>query len=264
MAAIQPINLQLASVALIRIVATGKAPKPSSIGSATGFFFEYEKRIFLVTNRHVVVKEEEEFYPDTLIVRIHASKTNVDPIRDVVLSLYNASGSPLWFEHHIKAFDLVALEIGDLLKETDMVTCWKPVNLLKLDARVEVGSEVFVIGYPMGLFEPELYLPILRSGILATTYGLGFNELPICLIDANLHPGTSGSPVLVRPSAVQGGVTIPPSDLHSYLLGVNSGSYSVGGVAIGLNAVWYGNLILDIMSQERNGPTVEDSRSESS
>ncbi len=262
MAAMQSVNWHLASVGLIRIVATGKAPKPSSIGIATGFFFEYEKRIFLITNRHVVVKEEGEFYPDHLIVRIHASKTDVGPIRDLVLSLYDASGSPLWFEHHIKGFDLVALEIGDLLKETDMVTCWKPVNLLQPDTRVDVGGEVFVIGYPMGLFEPKLYLPILRSGILATTYGLPFNELPICLIDANLHPGNSGSPVIVKPSAVQGGVTMSPSDLQSYLLGVNSGSYSVGGVTMGLNAVWYGNLILDIVRQERSGPTVEDSRSE--
>jgi hypothetical protein len=258
------VNMHLASVALIRGVATGKAPKPSRIGSATGFFFEYEKRIFLVTNRHVVVKEEEESYPDHLIVRIHASKTKVDPIRNVVLPLYNASGSPVWFEHHIKAFDLVALEIGDLLKETDMVACWKPVNLMQQDAEVDVGTEVFVIGYPMGLFEPKFYLPIFRSGILATTYGMSFNELPICLIDANLHPGTSGSPVLVKPSAAQGGVSWSPSDLQSYLLGVNSGSYSVGGVALGLNAVWYGNLILDIVSQERNVSTVKDSRSESS
>jgi hypothetical protein len=254
--------MHLASVALIQGVATGKAPKPSSIGSATGFFFEHEKRIFLVTNRHVVIDEEKGSYPDQLIVRIHASKTQVDPVREIVLPLYNENGAPLWLEHQIKGIDLVALEVGDLLKETDMVTCWKPVNLMRLDERIDVGTEVFVIGYPMGFFEPKFYLPIFRSGILATTYGLTFNGQPICLIEANLHAGTSGSPVLIKPSGIQSGVNWSPADLQSHLLGVNSGGYSIGGVALGLNAVWYGNLILDLVTQKRNESSARDLRSE--
>jgi hypothetical protein len=264
MTVVRSVNVHLASVALIQIIATGQAPKPCSIGFATGFFFEQEGRTFLVTNRHVVVKEEDEFYPDRLVVRIHTSKTDILPTRDVVLPLYEANGRPLWLEHS-KGIDIIALEIGHLLKETDMVTCWKPDNVLQLDAKLEVGSQVLVIGYPMGLYEPKSYLPILRSGMLATTYGIAFDELPLCLIDANLHKGDSGSPVLTVPSEVIEGVALPPSHLPSYLLGVNSGSYSVRGVALGLNAVWYGNLILHIVSQGRpNEPTVRNSHSEPS
>lgn len=250
MASEVPVNEHLAAVALIQILATGKAPKPSRIGSATGFFFEHKEQIFLVTNRHVVVKEDEEFYPDQLIVRIHASKTDVDLTRDIVLQLYDVKGSPLWFEHQTKTFDLVALEIGSLLKDTDMVRCWKQENLLPPGARIDIGNQVWIIGYPMGLFEPKHYLPIVRTGILATTYNLTFNDLPICLIDANLHPGTSGSPVIVSRSEVQTTAIMSPSGLQSYLLGVNSGIYSVGGVSLGLNAVWFSSLIEDVVGRK--------------
>jgi S1-C subfamily serine protease len=241
-----PINTHLALVVFIRIVVTGKAPKPSFVGSATGFVFEHNEKRFLVTNRHVVVKEEEEFYPDQLLVRIHSSQDTVEMTREVALQLYDGNGHPVWLEHHDKAIDLAALEIGGLLKDTDMVTCWKSKNLVPQDYRVEVGVPVFIIGYPLGFFDQSHYLPPVRSGFLATTYGLDFNGLPICLIDANLHPGTSGSPVLIVSDEDHTPSVSIQSDLPSFLLGVNAGTYSVSGVSLGLNTVWYSKLLMDI------------------
>jgi len=201
----------------------------------------------LVTNRHVVIDEDKHFYPDHLIVRIHASHTDVDATRDVTLPLYDAQLNPIWREHQNKAYDLVLLNIGSLLTQTDKVVCWGYENLLSPTSRINVGSPVWVIGYPMAFFERQHYLPIVRSGMLSTTYGLTFNGLPTCLVDANLHQGTSGSPVLVQPEAVEGGSLIPPTRLQSYIVGINSGVHIVNGVSLGLNEVWYGRLIMDIL-----------------
>jgi V8-like Glu-specific endopeptidase len=241
----------MALVALIRIVATGSAPKPSSMGSATGFFFEHEGRRFLVTNRHVVVAEDKGFYPDHLIVRIHSSRESVVPTRDIELQLYDAKGGSIWLEHPTKGVDLAALEIGPLVKETDMIYFLTKEHLLPRDTTVTLGTQVFVVGYPMGLFEPKFYLPIVRTGTLATPYGINFDGSSICLIDANLHPGTSGSPVLISYSLALSAVQDPNTlrKFPSFLIGVNSGVYSMDGVSLGLNAVWYGRLLLDILSK---------------
>jgi len=60
------IDTMNASVTIIEMIATGLAPKPSTLGTATGFFFESNDRKFLVTNRHVVINERIGKYPDNL------------------------------------------------------------------------------------------------------------------------------------------------------------------------------------------------------
>jgi len=85
----------VATVTLIRMTARGQASEICRLGSATGFFFEYDQRRFLVTNRHVLVDEDRRFYPDHLIIQVHASKTNVDLTREVEVPLYDMKKNPL-------------------------------------------------------------------------------------------------------------------------------------------------------------------------
>jgi S1-C subfamily serine protease len=247
------IDLLLATVALIHPVATGQASQVCRLGSATGLFFQHDNREFLVTNRHVIIDEERGSYPDHLVIRVHASKTNVDLTRNIEAPLYDANKNPLWLEHQAKTVDLAAVEIGDLIEETDLIEYWKLERFLPDDVRVDVGAELLVVGYPMEFYDTKHNLPIVRSGTLATTYGTAFLGQPLFLADANLHPGTSGSPVVSPRSTLQRTVsgdirmgTYPP-----YLLGVNSGEYGQGGVRLGLNAVWYARLILDIVRRQQ-------------
>jgi S1-C subfamily serine protease len=46
-------------------------------GTATGFFFRDDKRLFLLTNRHIVRDEEKVFKPDYLLLRLHTNSEDL-------------------------------------------------------------------------------------------------------------------------------------------------------------------------------------------
>jgi hypothetical protein len=240
----------LASVTLLQIMATGRGPKPCKLSSATGFFFEYNRNRFLVTNLHAVISESEGQYPDHFVIQLHTSKTDVSQIREVRLELYDARGERKWLQHQKRSVDLAAINITDLLRDTDVLLSWTPEQLLPKGAKLGLGSEVLVVGYPMEFYDTRNNLPIVRTGTLASAYGMDFRGNPVCIVDANLEQGTSGSPVIVRPSSLLG---LPIDQLNDkkttypgYMVGVNSGEYSA--LSLGLYKVWYANLILDILS----------------
>jgi len=113
-----------------------------------------------------------------------------------------------------------------------------------------------IIGYPRGFSDAVNNLPIARNGLLASQYGLKFDGLPLCLVDANLHPGMSGSPVFAKQSNIwRSGpsrtLAIGRGD-NTYFLGVFSATVSTilsdsTQEPLGLGFVWYGNLIEDII-----------------
>jgi hypothetical protein len=59
------------------------------------------------------------------------------------------------------------------------------------------GSAVSFIGYPEGRFDIVHNLPILRKGYIATLPSIDFNGSKQILIDAQVFPGSSGSPVFI-------------------------------------------------------------------
>lgn len=92
-----PVNRLLHSVTPIRIK-SGR----SIVSTATGFFFFRDKRFYLVTNRHVVINEQEHFYPDALIIQVHDSD-DLFRVHDIEINLYR-DDKQLWIEHP-KIFD---------------------------------------------------------------------------------------------------------------------------------------------------------------
>ena len=80
--------------------------------------------------------------------------------------------------------------------------------------------------------------------MIASQYGINFNKKPYFLIDANLHPGTSGSPVvnshhtLFREQGSKEGYK---------LFGIQSAQHLVDGEPLGLNVVWYSYLLNEII-----------------
>jgi len=51
-------------------------------GTATGFFFATadQRRLFLITNRHVVKNEGKLFFPDRLKVRLHVDRKDLKAV----------------------------------------------------------------------------------------------------------------------------------------------------------------------------------------
>ncbi len=59
-----PISDLVATVTQIRCL-----KQDVRIGVASGFFYTLADRLYLITNRHVVIKEDDDYFPDELQLR---------------------------------------------------------------------------------------------------------------------------------------------------------------------------------------------------
>jgi len=216
------------------------------IGGGTGFFFRHDKQLFLITNRHVLINENTNFFPDKIVIRLNTNSSDLTQSTNQEYMLYDKiTDSPRWIELS-KDIDLVALPIDDpkecifaALGENNL----PPKNLI-----MGLGEQVIVIGYPHGFYDEIHNLPIVRNASIASAYGVPFKNTPVFLIDSNLHPGTSGSPVITVPSnfssSPDGGFEIH-GDKKWYFLGVNSATFG----ELRLNQIWYADLVLKLVEK---------------
>ena len=82
---------------------------------ATGFFYENEEHIYLITNRHVVIDEKKDHYPKAVKIIIHSSPTRPRVVREVHIPLYDDDMNPMWLEYaHIEStfIDIIGLKIS--------------------------------------------------------------------------------------------------------------------------------------------------------
>ena len=119
---------------------------------------------------------------------------------------------------------------------------------------INPGEDVMVIGFPRGLSDSVHNLPLVRNALISSAYGVDFEASPSFLIDANLHPGMNGSPVLTKPKNIwpdRDGNTNMLTGSPTYFLGVFSATLSVrisgNPEALGLGQVWYAKLIEEII-----------------
>ena len=63
--------------------------------NASGFFFERDDRLFLVTSRHVVIDEDTQHFPDRLEIELHLDATNLTRSTGFSMLLYN-EGEAVW------------------------------------------------------------------------------------------------------------------------------------------------------------------------
>ena len=107
---------------------------------------------------------------------------------------------------------------------------WSKDNFLPATYSLHPGDDVFIMGYPLGLKDNKNNLPIFRNAMIASSYRVPFDGKPLFLTDANLHPGTSGSPVITKPKNTlvdeQGNTSIVTGTVY-YLLGIHSATLGV-------------------------------------
>ena len=174
--------------------------------------------------------------------------------------------------HPNRSVDVAALNILDIVTErvrsSDKYVA--PHGLSVEDfpgdnsADIEVASDVIVVGYPRGFYDKINLFPIVKSGIVASRWGVGFEGNPYFLIDSKLFPGSSGSVVLSKPNdlMIKNGQVMYAKEKHFTLLGIYSGEpqFEEAPVEIGdlivtqkidfnLGVVWYGELIEEVISQ---------------
>lgn len=246
------INPIVATVPFVQMVKSS-----SVIGSATGFFYcRSDNKTFLITNRHVIETGQSSTNPDLLRLLLHRDPNNLTNNGFHDVPLYTSSGDPLWKDHATQTVaDVALVEIDRTNVQSNFfIKCFSSSDFLPTSYVLDPGEDVFIIGYPLGYFDSTHNLPVFRNAMIASVYGVPFHNDPCFLTDANLHPGTSGSPVITKPKSAwvdnEGNTTIGTGNRY-YLIGVHSGTKyrtlsSGANVPLGLGVAWYIKIVEDI------------------
>jgi len=186
------------------------------------------------------------FYPDSLLLRLHTDRADLRNQEDYRVDLYTGGKErrPVWKELD-KSIDVVAFDLPKAeLEDRFVFTGLAPKDFIQDKVVLGLGDPVIIIGYPYG-FSDELHgLPVARQGALASVPRVPFRGKRYFLVDANLHPGTSGSPVITKPSTIT--VTKTETVHHELgflLLGINSGAHG----DLELNIVWFTDVIAELI-----------------
>jgi len=222
----------------------------SLLTNASGFFFERDERLYLVTSRHVLFSKNSKHYPDRIEIELHINAENIAESTGFSIPLYR-DGKSLW-RHGTDAagvIDVAAIEIDrKALPKTAVYRAFSPKHLLSSLTQVEVGSSLLIVGFPLGFHDALHHTPVVRHAIIASSFGLRFQGEGFFLTDARTHRGSSGAPVIMRiaePLPAHG-------DLPWMLLGIHSSRFDVGtrdlieDEALGLNGAWYADILLKL------------------
>ena len=240
MPAVEPLLLTTAYISTLQ----GNTP----LSSATGFFFCRNERLYLVTNRHVMLDEASGHWPDRIVIRVFIDPANLTATTGFSIPLYQGGlGQWLQAQDSSGTTDVVAIEMDKNALPAGMVyAAFSPETLLTPDTIVEVGASLMVVGFPLGFSDTLHNLPVVRQAGLASHFGLRFHGIGYFLTDARTHRGISGGPVVLR---VADGTNSQPG-FHWRLLGIHSARLDVGSrdvqqdEALGLNSAWYADVLM--------------------
>lgn len=248
-------------------------------GGGTGFFFNHDEAgTFIVTNRHVVDPDDDDINPTDVFIWLRDA-TNVGQANRVEIPIHS-DGSPNWLEHPTQpeSVDLALIPIHPELSSLDDAydDDGQPTSgslAFTEDYFIHEGitadQRVSIIGYPGNFMDRSTIFPIRRNALIASPYGHNFEHMPIFLTDARMHPGTSGSPVVMEAGGMVRMSRDVPSERQKplFLLGIHSATFygtdlerylnqnpeTVGeedeyDARLDLNLAWYPQLITDILS----------------
>jgi len=221
-----------------------------ALTNASGFFFERDQRLFLVTSRHVMIDEASKHFPDRIEIELHTDPDNMAKSTGFSIPLYR-NGNSLWRQGLDAAggVDVAAIEIERrALPEPTVYRAFTPEHLFGSLDQAEVGTSVLVVGFPLGFHDTLHHMPVVRQAVIASSFGLRFQGQGYFLTDARTHRGTSGAPVVMRAT----GDKPLHGDLPWTLLGVHSARLDVGtrdlelDEALGLNCAWYADILMTL------------------
>jgi S1-C subfamily serine protease len=214
---------------------------------ASGFFFEREGRLFLVTSRHVVIDKPSKHFPDRIEIELHTDNENLTRSTGLSVLLYR-DGKSIWRQGKDAGgeIDVAVIELERAaLPPSAVLRCFTPAHLQRSLEEVEVGASLLIVGFPLGFHDMLHHLPVVRQAVIASSFGLRFQGLGYFLTDARTHRGTSGAPVVMRSPATD-------AQLPWKLLGVHAARMDMGSrdlqldETLGLNCAWYADILLTL------------------
>jgi hypothetical protein len=173
----------------------------------SGFFYLSDNGIFLITNRHVMAGALD------ITIAFHTGPRNSpDAITGVIhCDIENVQGTCVYHEND--RVDLCAVPLSGFLSgletaDTTLRVKYFDKTAIRDDDNLSyLGAinDIYMVGFPDGLFDTHRCYPIVRKGITASVPFLDFeNEVvrnagvdSVFLIDMPVFPGSSGSPVLL-------------------------------------------------------------------
>lgn len=203
-------------------------------------------KAFLVTNKHVLNKDENlRSAAQEIFIHVNMRKPdNSVTGKKGTLPLHYADSSKSWREHPEPDVDVVVFDVTSLIINFPQIErrmagydAFADKASLR-EQEIDIGDEVLVIGYPIGVKQGKTNYPIVRSGIIATKIGEQLQDeveengkkrqrsLRGFLVDGATVPGSSGSPVILKPIVgryVQGGIQLNAAP--ALLLGIISETY---------------------------------------
>jgi S1-C subfamily serine protease len=222
----------------------------NALTNATGFFFERDDRLFLVTSRHVMIDAPSKHFPDRIEIELHSDPANIARTTRFSIPLYQ-QGQSVWRQGIDSAgeIDVAAIEIDrSALPEAAAFRSFTPRHLVASHDTVEIGSAVLILGFPLGFYDQLHRVPVVRQAVVASSLGLRFQGEGYFLTDARTHRGSSGAPVIIRMTQPE----MAHSDLPWMLLGVHSARLDMGSreaeedEALGLNCAWFADILLTL------------------
>ena len=153
--------------------------------------------LYLVTNRHVIQDKKD--------ILIRFKRKNTECLIEQIIPLCNFDDA-FFTTSNNKLIDIAVISIDGSLISDDV----ENFGFFDIDANSytsneylfeggNIGSPVFMLGYPMGLVEDYSNLPICRVGCMARIDKIELRNNYRFLLDIMNYPGNSGSPILSAP-----------------------------------------------------------------
>ncbi len=218
--------------------------------NATGFFFERDGRLYVVTARHVLKDEAGDHHPDSILIDLHVEPDNAALVTQFMIPLFK-DGKSVWREGFDSGgeVDVAVVELDrSALPERLSLKAFTPDHLVRQLDEMEVGASILIVGFPLGFQDTLHHLPVARQAIIATSFGLRFQGEGYFLTDARMHRGASGAPVVARAASRQSG----REDLSWLLLGVHTSRMDVNNrdvtedERLNLNCAWYADILMKL------------------
>ena len=181
----------------LRIECLDTTDKICSIG--TGFLLsrpvgENIFKLYFVSNKHVLCSAESI---NITFTTKSSGNPNVGqkiklPIKDVKNSVVG---------HPNPKVDVAVLDCTGIFNLLHDKLYYKYVSYEMLadftETELTVAENVYFVGYPDNRYDATNNLPLIRTGLIASHPKYDYNGDPVFIIDAQVFPGSSGSPVYI-------------------------------------------------------------------
>lgn len=181
----------------LRIECFDENNKLSSIG--TGFLLQRpvgndKYKMYLISNKHVLCGAE------SIAVSFTKLKDNDPDMGNTIrLPINNIKGNIVL--HPDFNIDIAVLECTGLFIMLPNQLYFKAVSYDMLatfnEPELSVAENVYFIGYPDNRYDEKNNLPLIRTGMIASHPKYNYNGNAVFIIDAQVFPGSSGSPVYI-------------------------------------------------------------------